>query len=158
MTAEAEIGKLYRGKVVTIKEFGAFVEFLPGKDGWSTSANWPTSVSSKPKTSSSSAMKSGSSAWAWTKRAASASPAKPPWKTAKRKWPPRPKRDALIGMFLTTWRDFRGAHAPPRVVSDALVADIPEWVPRGRATLHARARALPKFRHCHLNPRLTRHP
>ena len=33
MTAEAEIGKLYKGRVVTIKEFGAFVEFLPGKDG-----------------------------------------------------------------------------------------------------------------------------
>jgi polyribonucleotide nucleotidyltransferase len=33
MCAEAEIGKIYRGKVVTIKEFGAFVEFLPGKDG-----------------------------------------------------------------------------------------------------------------------------
>jgi len=33
MTAEAEIGKVYRGKVVTVKEFGAFVEFLPGKDG-----------------------------------------------------------------------------------------------------------------------------
>jgi len=33
MTAEAEIGKIYRGKVVTIKEFGAFVEFIPGKDG-----------------------------------------------------------------------------------------------------------------------------
>jgi polyribonucleotide nucleotidyltransferase len=33
MTAEAEAGKIYRGKVVTIKEFGAFVEFLPGKDG-----------------------------------------------------------------------------------------------------------------------------
>jgi polyribonucleotide nucleotidyltransferase len=33
MTAEAEVGKIYRGKVVTIKEFGAFVEFLPGKDG-----------------------------------------------------------------------------------------------------------------------------
>jgi polyribonucleotide nucleotidyltransferase len=33
MTAEAEIGKIYKGKVVTIKEFGAFVEFLPGKDG-----------------------------------------------------------------------------------------------------------------------------
>jgi ribosomal protein L7/L12 len=30
---EAEIGKIYRGRVVTIKEFGAFVEFLPGKDG-----------------------------------------------------------------------------------------------------------------------------
>ena len=33
MTAEAEVGKVYRGKVVTIKDFGAFVEFLPGKDG-----------------------------------------------------------------------------------------------------------------------------
>jgi polyribonucleotide nucleotidyltransferase len=33
MTAEAEIGKIYRGRVVTLKEFGAFVEFLPGKDG-----------------------------------------------------------------------------------------------------------------------------
>ena len=33
VTAEAEIGKIYRGKVVTVKEFGAFVEFLPGKDG-----------------------------------------------------------------------------------------------------------------------------
>jgi polyribonucleotide nucleotidyltransferase len=33
MTAEAEIGKIYKGKVVTVKEFGAFVEFLPGKDG-----------------------------------------------------------------------------------------------------------------------------
>jgi len=32
-TAEAEVGKIYRGKVVTIKEFGCFVEFLPGKDG-----------------------------------------------------------------------------------------------------------------------------
>jgi polyribonucleotide nucleotidyltransferase len=33
MTAEAEVGKVYRGRVVTIKEFGAFVEFLPGRDG-----------------------------------------------------------------------------------------------------------------------------
>ena len=33
MTAEAEIGRIYKGKVVTVKEFGAFVEFLPGKDG-----------------------------------------------------------------------------------------------------------------------------
>ena len=33
MTAEAETGKIYRGRVVTIKEFGAFVEFLPGRDG-----------------------------------------------------------------------------------------------------------------------------
>jgi polyribonucleotide nucleotidyltransferase len=33
ITAEAEIGKIYRGKVVGIKEFGAFVEILPDKDG-----------------------------------------------------------------------------------------------------------------------------
>ena len=33
MSAEAEVGKVYRGKVVTIKEFGAFVEFMPGRDG-----------------------------------------------------------------------------------------------------------------------------
>jgi len=33
MTAEAEIGRIYRGRVVTIKDFGCFVEFLPGKDG-----------------------------------------------------------------------------------------------------------------------------
>jgi polyribonucleotide nucleotidyltransferase len=33
MSAEPEIGKIYRGKVVTIKEFGAFVEFMRGRDG-----------------------------------------------------------------------------------------------------------------------------
>jgi polyribonucleotide nucleotidyltransferase len=33
LTAEAEIGKTYTGKVVTIREFGAFVEVLPGVDG-----------------------------------------------------------------------------------------------------------------------------
>ena len=33
ITAEAEIGKVYRGRVVTIKDFGCFVEFLPGRDG-----------------------------------------------------------------------------------------------------------------------------
>jgi polyribonucleotide nucleotidyltransferase len=33
MTAEIEIGRIYRGKVVTIKDFGCFVEVLPGKDG-----------------------------------------------------------------------------------------------------------------------------
>ena len=32
-TAEAEIGKIYRGKVVTLRDFGAFVEILPGMDG-----------------------------------------------------------------------------------------------------------------------------
>lgn len=33
ITAEAEVGKVYEGKVVRIAEFGAFVNFLPGKDG-----------------------------------------------------------------------------------------------------------------------------
>ncbi len=33
MSAEAEIGKIYKGRVVTIKEFGAFVEFMRGRDG-----------------------------------------------------------------------------------------------------------------------------
>ncbi|MBM3878417.1 MAG: polyribonucleotide nucleotidyltransferase [Verrucomicrobia bacterium] len=33
LTAEIEVGKLYRGRVVTIKEFGCFVEIFPGKDG-----------------------------------------------------------------------------------------------------------------------------
>jgi polyribonucleotide nucleotidyltransferase len=32
-TAEAEIGKIYRGKVITVKDFGAFVEILPGQEG-----------------------------------------------------------------------------------------------------------------------------
>ncbi|MEA3209263.1 MAG: polyribonucleotide nucleotidyltransferase [Chthoniobacter sp.] len=33
MFAEMEVGGIYQGRVVTIKEFGAFVEVLPGKDG-----------------------------------------------------------------------------------------------------------------------------
>lgn len=33
ITAEAEIGKLYQGKVVRIADFGAFVNFMPGTDG-----------------------------------------------------------------------------------------------------------------------------
>lgn len=33
ITAEAEVGQIYEGTVVRIAEFGAFVNFLPGKDG-----------------------------------------------------------------------------------------------------------------------------
>ena len=33
ITAEAEVGKLYNGKVARIVDFGAFVRILPGKDG-----------------------------------------------------------------------------------------------------------------------------
>ncbi|KAG1650265.1 Polyribonucleotide nucleotidyltransferase [Nymphon striatum] len=33
ITAEAEVGTIYNGKVAKIMEFGAFVTILPGKDG-----------------------------------------------------------------------------------------------------------------------------
>src|SRR5437016_10025659 len=34
VTASAETGKTYLGKVVRLREFGAFVELFPGTDGW----------------------------------------------------------------------------------------------------------------------------
>jgi len=33
LTAEVEVGKIYEGKVVSVRDFGAFVEILPGQDG-----------------------------------------------------------------------------------------------------------------------------
>jgi len=33
MTAEVEVGATYKGKVKTVKDFGAFIEILPGTDG-----------------------------------------------------------------------------------------------------------------------------
>jgi polyribonucleotide nucleotidyltransferase len=33
LTASVEIGKIYDGRVTSIKDFGAFIEILPGKDG-----------------------------------------------------------------------------------------------------------------------------
>src|SRR4029450_3808668 len=33
MTAEVKVGKIYNGKVVSIKDFGAFVEIAPETDG-----------------------------------------------------------------------------------------------------------------------------
>ncbi len=33
LTEDAEIGKIYAGKVVAVKEYGAFVEIMPGKEG-----------------------------------------------------------------------------------------------------------------------------
>jgi polyribonucleotide nucleotidyltransferase len=33
LTATPEVGKTYTGKVVSIKDFGAFVEIMPGQDG-----------------------------------------------------------------------------------------------------------------------------
>ena len=33
LVEEPEVGKIYEGKVVSIKDFGAFVNILPGIDG-----------------------------------------------------------------------------------------------------------------------------
>ena len=33
LTAEAEVGKIYRGTVRRVVDFGAFVEIMPGTDG-----------------------------------------------------------------------------------------------------------------------------
>ncbi len=33
LTEEVEVGKMYTGKVVSIRDFGAFIEILPGQDG-----------------------------------------------------------------------------------------------------------------------------
>ena len=33
MTASVEVGRIYKGRVTSVKDFGAFVEILPGKDG-----------------------------------------------------------------------------------------------------------------------------
>ncbi len=33
ITASVQIGRIYRGRVTSVKDFGAFVEILPGKDG-----------------------------------------------------------------------------------------------------------------------------
>jgi polyribonucleotide nucleotidyltransferase len=33
LTASIQIGRIYEGKVTSIKDFGAFVELVPGKDG-----------------------------------------------------------------------------------------------------------------------------
>ncbi|EAQ77435.1 polyribonucleotide nucleotidyltransferase [Blastopirellula marina DSM 3645] len=33
ITGEVEVGKIYEGRVTSVKDFGAFVEILPGRDG-----------------------------------------------------------------------------------------------------------------------------
>jgi polyribonucleotide nucleotidyltransferase len=33
ITASVQIGRIYRGRVTSVKDFGAFIEILPGKDG-----------------------------------------------------------------------------------------------------------------------------
>ena len=33
LTASVEVGRIYEGRVTSVKDFGAFIEILPGKDG-----------------------------------------------------------------------------------------------------------------------------
>jgi polyribonucleotide nucleotidyltransferase len=33
LTASVQVGKIYNGRVTSVKDFGAFVEILPGRDG-----------------------------------------------------------------------------------------------------------------------------
>jgi polyribonucleotide nucleotidyltransferase len=33
LTGDIEVGKTYKGRVVSLKDFGAFVEIFPGRDG-----------------------------------------------------------------------------------------------------------------------------
>jgi polyribonucleotide nucleotidyltransferase len=33
LTATVQVGKIYEGRVTSVKDFGAFVEILPGRDG-----------------------------------------------------------------------------------------------------------------------------
>ena len=33
LTATVQVGRIYEGRVTSVKDFGAFVEILPGKDG-----------------------------------------------------------------------------------------------------------------------------
>ena len=40
MTEEPEVGKVYKGTVKRIVDFGAFVEILPGKDGLVHISEW----------------------------------------------------------------------------------------------------------------------
>jgi hypothetical protein len=44
LTEEAEIGKVYLGKVVRTESYGAFVEICPVWMAWCTSRNWPTTM------------------------------------------------------------------------------------------------------------------
>ena len=77
MVGDIEVGKIYHGRVVTLKDFGAFVEVLPGKDGLVHISEWPTPASTAWTTWPRSATKSGSSASARTTRAAPSSAARP---------------------------------------------------------------------------------
>ena len=49
-TATVQVGKIYDGTVSSVKDFGAFVEILPGAMACATSANFPVASSTTWKT------------------------------------------------------------------------------------------------------------
>ena len=59
IVAEPEIGVIYNGKVVKTADFGAFVNFLGPATGWCISASCSRAGSTRPRTSSMSAIRSG---------------------------------------------------------------------------------------------------
>ena len=70
MTKEISVGELYQGTVVSIKEFGAFVEVLPGKDGLCHISELADFRVNRTEDVVKVGDQSGSSASAWTTRAA----------------------------------------------------------------------------------------
>ena len=72
--AEAEVGKVYKGKVKGITTFGAFVEILPGKEGLVHISELAPSASRRSRTCSPWATRSRSSASASTPRQDQAEP------------------------------------------------------------------------------------
>ncbi len=48
LTAEVKIGAVYDGKVVSIKEFGAFIELVPGREGLCHVSELDTSFVQRP--------------------------------------------------------------------------------------------------------------
>ena len=75
ITSEPEVGQIYKGKVVKIMEFGAFVNFFGAKDGLVHISQLDAGPAARPWTRSSRrARRSSSSCWASTTAARCASP------------------------------------------------------------------------------------
>jgi polyribonucleotide nucleotidyltransferase len=72
IVAEPEVGEIYQGTVVDLKDFGAFVNFFGPKDGLVHVSQLAQERVGNPKTSSRKATRSGSSCWASTIAARSA--------------------------------------------------------------------------------------
>jgi polyribonucleotide nucleotidyltransferase len=76
---EAEIGKLYMGKVRKIMDFGAFVEIFPGTDGLVHISQLDRERVNKVTDVLREGMKFWSRSWRSTRAAGSPFPARPRW-------------------------------------------------------------------------------